>query len=253
MSPTLARLANKTLYLIGLAFLCLLLVGVVAAILEDPVVTAVPIAMLEGGARPEAEALRITDGLLYWNGATTYYREHLRTGKKEIDGYYVPVMSEALARRLESGESAIGFETVAVMAFITQETAERDFPFLSDNPFRTGNEAYPPASAHELLGKVSPGKSLPFAFKSEAETLLPGLDQDRLLVVAHDAPKETGAAIAGFVIILLAIVGVVGRRREQRSKRASAALFENQGAVQDVVFGDRVGHHTQPRGLASPW
>ena len=102
MSRTLSQLFRKTLNTIGLAFLCLLLIGGIAAIVEDPLVTTAPIATLEDGVRPEAEALRISDGWLYWNGATTFYREHLRTGEKKIDGYYVPVVSEALARRSRS-------------------------------------------------------------------------------------------------------------------------------------------------------
>ncbi len=251
MSRTITETIRKTIRVVAYAVLGFILLAVITAIVEDPQTASAPIATLEQGVRPESDALRITDGLLYWSGATTYYRENLRTGEKKIDGYYVPVVSAALAKRLDEGEEATGFSALAVMTFITQETAQRDFPFLSDNPFRTPDQPYPAASMHEVHGEVKPGKALPLVLKQSVDKLFPGLDQGRLLVVAHDAPDETGFGLLGLGVILFAIVGVIGQRREKRAQQAPASLFENQGAMQDVVLGDRVGHDTQPRGLAT--
>jgi hypothetical protein len=251
MPRNIPQLVRKTLRLTAITLAGLFVLALVMALTTAPQRVTAPIASLEQGVRPEADALHIPDGWLYWNGATTIYQEHLRTGEKRIDGYYVPVVSAEVAKQLEAGGDAADFTKVAVMAFITQETAQGEFPFLAANPFRTAGQRHPDASTHPVHGVVKPGKTMPLVFKRDVDSMLPGLDLDRLVVVAHDAPDESGAGLLGLGIILLGIFGVVGKRRRPRARQGATPLFENQGAVRDVVLGDRVGHDTQPHGLAT--
>jgi len=173
---------------------------------EDFDVVPVDIAAIEADASSLPDQVRITGGRLYWPAATESVKEHLRTKETTSNGWFVPLISEALLATFDAAESEGRPAPVELCRVIAQLPPDAFDAFLKGAPPGLGAESESNAQPFELTGTAKPGRALPLHVKRGLEEAGSPLQIDRLVYVEHGsdvAAWQAGLGLALFGALLL--------------------------------------------------
>ncbi|MDJ0974073.1 MAG: hypothetical protein QNJ98_06400 [Planctomycetota bacterium] len=185
------------------------------------------IADLEADRAPEADFVRIRDGLLFWPAMLVSYEEHMRTKETREKGVYVPLVSkrhgdELVRQLLEDG--AADFSGVRAYVFLSQERMEDEFDGATSMEEIGAN-----MTPYAVEGLIKPASELPSHVAQYLAVEFMSVRQSGLAYVSQGVEPVTvsSAIVSGILGFLLLLAGLRLRRhaRAERKRATHDALF----------------------------
>lgn len=215
----------KTLFhtlLVLLGALLILVSPLMLVASEEFEVQPMSVESLEQGEAPPGSEIRVTGGRLYWPAGLESYKEHMRTGERTSNGWFLPLVSAALAAELDQAAAAgepLSLLRCRVLAHLPADLVEERFAQ------EAAAEASDHSSGFELVGSCKQGRAVPLHIKKEILAgCWPMFDLTTAIYVEHGSdtePWQVSLALFGFGAFLF--WSGFSRLRRRRAER----LVEN--------------------------
>lgn len=206
---------------LGGGILLLLISPVFLLVPDSFVVEQVTIEQLEADDTAAGDQVRVTGGRLYWRTAVRSYDANLAGEERTTNAYFVPLVSERLARRFDA-EFRAGrnppLRECRVFVKLPVELVEAQFPDVIDGRGLDDSPTF------ETTGSKNPGRALPLHVKQHLNKEVPQLSFDRIAYIEHGNTFEAWQGTLVFVIFggLLLATGLHLRKPPTTSEVAAA-------------------------------